>query len=124
MLHHATGFWPYPFSADSLERAQDAVDAFQSGLEAHPYYLGFNFNTSFSNGSATANLPGILITPDRSKPLPLIIITGGTDFPKEVGLLVVPAYSKSHPVTASAHSANKSGHWQGLSCPALLETWS
>lgn len=71
-----TGFWPFPFSDDSVERARDSVDAFNAGLGAHPTYKNFKFTATFNNGSATADLPGLLITPDTTRQLPLIIITG------------------------------------------------
>lgn len=63
------------------------------GLSYHPTYISKFFNVSFNNGTAMAQLPGVFITPNASAKLPLVIITGGTDFPKEVYVFLCPLFS-------------------------------
>ncbi len=76
--------WPYAFSEEAMELSVQASSAFQSGLDLHPTWKNLYFNTSFSNGTASTQLPAIFITPDSSHKLPLVIITTGTDYTKEV----------------------------------------
>ena len=79
------GLWPNAFSELSIQAATESVDAFVFGMQSHPTWLFFNFTVPFSNGTADAELPGYLILPSlNSSNLPLYIITGGTDYPKEV----------------------------------------
>ena len=77
--------------------ASKAVAAFNMGIALHPGWTVMNFSVPFNNGSADISMPGFLVTPDASKPLPLMLYTGGTDYPKEVGILFVPP--KTHVTT-------------------------
>ena len=74
----------------SREAAQEAVTAFRKGAEIYPGWTTLNFTTPFNNGTTTADLRGIFITPDSTTLLPLVIITGGTDYPKEVIIRSLP----------------------------------
>ena len=65
------------------------MKAFNTGLNMHPTWTSTYFSVPFSNGSATAQLPGVFITPNASAKLPLYIITGGTDYPKEYGFFLL-----------------------------------
>ena len=80
------GFWPNPFGPEGLEKASESVDAFLAEMDSHPHWTYFNFSVPFNNGTSTASLPGYFITTDETQKLPLLIITGGTDFPKEMNV--------------------------------------
>lgn len=78
-----TGSWPLAFGEEAIERSVTAANPFKSGVEANPAWSSQYFNVSFNNGTATAQLPGLFVTPDGSRPLPTVILTTGTDFTKE-----------------------------------------
>ena len=80
----SSGLWPYAFTEEAIDRSVKSADAFISGLQASPDLTYRTFNVSFNNGTATAQMPGVLVTPDDSQPLPTVILTTGTDFTKEV----------------------------------------
>ena len=84
--------WPYAFSEGAIQLSQQAASAFQAGLDLHPSWKNLYFNTSFNNGSATAQLPAVFLTPDPSKKLPLVIITTGTDYTKEASLAALLSF--------------------------------
>ena len=73
-----------------------SADAFISGLEAAPSLFYNVFNVSFNNGTATAQMPAVLVTPDNSQALPTVIITTGTDFTKEVSRQATPKVEDIH----------------------------
>ena len=80
----SSGLWPYAFTEEAIDRSKMSADAFISGLEAAPS-LAYNvFNVSLNNGTATAQMPAVFITPDNTNALPTVILTTGTDFTKEV----------------------------------------
>jgi len=83
-LCNTTGSWPLAFGEEAIERSVTAANPFKSGVEANPAWSSQYFNVSFNNGTATAQLPGLFVTPDGSRPLPTVILTTGTDFTKEV----------------------------------------
>ena len=50
----------------------------------HPQWSAIPVSVPFNNGTVSVELPGILATPDPSRPLPLVIITNGPATTKEV----------------------------------------
>jgi len=80
--------WPFPVSEGGLEAARNSTKAFDQYLETlekdpKKNYTVEYLSIPFSNGTASVELPGIFVTPDPSKKLPLVILNTGTDYPKE-----------------------------------------
>ena len=89
MWLHA-GAWLLPTTdaaQDALSKMRDAVrNALQvwQGVESTYFSVNYTFN-----GSDPVPLPGIFMTPDASKRLPLVIQGTGFDYPKEVCALLL-----------------------------------
>ena len=86
------GAWP----AITQEESQDAVtksrNALRNAFDAWEGVTALYFNVSYTvNGTDTAALPGIFVTPDASQKLPLVIVGTGLDWPKEVSSALICA---------------------------------
>lgn len=91
MLYRASQYyfisqWPFPMSEGGLTAAKNSTKAFDdylTNLEKSRGYTVEYLDIPFSNGTASVDLPGVFITPDPTKKLPLVILNTGTDYPKE-----------------------------------------
>lgn len=91
MLYRASQYyfisqWPFPVSEGGLRAAENSTKAFDEylkNLEKARGYAVEYLDIPFSNGTTSVDLPGVFITPDPSKKLPLVIVNTGTDYPKE-----------------------------------------
>ena len=90
------GFQPFPFSSAAIQAASQAVAAFNKGMALHQGWTMMPFTVPFNNGTADTTMPGFLVTPDPSKALPVVLYTGGTDGPKEVGPQRLHSYGCWH----------------------------
>lgn len=80
--------WPFPVSKGGLEAARNSTNAFDKYMETlendpKKNYTVEYLSIPFSNGTTSVDLPGVFVTPDPSKKLPLVILNTGTDYPKE-----------------------------------------
>ncbi|KAI8105185.1 hypothetical protein M9435_000355 [Picochlorum sp. BPE23] len=91
MLYRASQYyfisqWPFPVSEGGLRAAENSTKAFDdylTNLETSRGYTVEYLDIPFSNGTVSVDLPGVFITPDPTKKLPLVILNTGTDYPKE-----------------------------------------
>lgn len=83
------GNWPSPYGNEAITHAATASDGFLKGMALHPTGTAEPFEVPFSNGTATVDMPGILVTPDAIFvfPAPLVIITAGPAATKEQAIL-------------------------------------
>lgn len=75
--------WPFPPGSSQLEVAARSRRFFKEYLD-NTDYTYVQFNATFNNGTATAELPAYFTTADPSKKLPLILSVTGTDYYKEM----------------------------------------
>ena len=80
--------WPFPVSKGGLEAARNSTKAFDKYMETlendpKKNYTVEYLSIPFSNGTTSVDLPGVFVTPDPSRKLPLVVLNTGTDYPKE-----------------------------------------
>ena len=80
--------WPFPVSQGGLEAARNSTKAFDKYMETlendpKKNYTVEYLSIPFSNGTTSVDLPGVFVTPDPSRKLPLVVLNTGTDYPKE-----------------------------------------
>eukprot|EP00889_Picochlorum_renovo_P002133 jgi/Picre1/29163/NNA_004556.t1 len=91
MLYRASQYyfisqWPFPVSEGGLRAAENSTKAFDDylmNLETSRGYTVEYLDIPSLNGTVSVDLPGVFITPDPTKKLPLVILNTGTDYPKE-----------------------------------------
>ncbi|KAI9016630.1 Alpha/Beta hydrolase protein [Hyaloraphidium curvatum] len=81
--YYFLGQWAFPTAPAALDAARKSREAFRGYLASSGLWHA-SFNATFSNGTATALLPCILVSPDPSRKLPLVLAMTGLDYFKEV----------------------------------------
>ncbi len=80
------GQWAYPVSDEALEAQKNGFESWFEAMKLKEKTVGWSVtkvSIPFSNGTTTVELPGVFVTPDPTKRLPLILMNSGTDYPME-----------------------------------------
>ena len=80
------GQWAYPVSEAALEAQKNGFESWYESMKLREQTDGWTVkkvSIPFNNGTTSVDLPGVFITPDATKRLPIILMNTGTDYPME-----------------------------------------
>ena len=80
------GQWVYPVSEEALKAQKNGFESWYESMKLKEKTEGYSVtkvSIPFSNGTTSVDLPGVFITPDPTKRLPIILMNTGTDYPME-----------------------------------------